>query len=111
MYIFLAIIILLVILEFVALIIRSRMHWTEGIFKSDGCTCVPEGNWTECCESHDEAYRSGGWMIKRFIADCKLCRCIGKNGNWFAAIIYFVGVRVFGMWSFRYGKHIDLKFE
>jgi hypothetical protein len=94
-------------MELLAALIRSRMSVVEGVFKSDGCTFVPEANWGECCEEHDKAYVKGGWFLARLRADYELMKCIGRNKNWFAAVVYFLGVRAISMWRFRYGKKID----
>ena len=93
-------------MELLAALVRSRMTVVEGVFKSDGCTAVPEANWGECCEQHDSDYENGGWFAARFKADWKLAKCIYRNHNCFAAVLYFLGVRMFGMWRFRYGKRL-----
>jgi hypothetical protein len=94
----------LVMMEVLAVLIRSRRTWEDKPFHSNGCNFTPEGNWGECCYEHDWAYRTGGWALARLKADIALSRCIFRNQNPFAALLYFIGVRVGGMWAFRYGK-------
>lgn len=101
----------LAVMEVVAALIRSRKIWGGVPFKSNGCNVVPEGNWGECCIEHDKAYRSGGWFIARLKADIELSRCIARNKNLFAAGLYFVGVRGWGMWAFQWGKKRELIYE
>lgn len=98
------VILALALVELIAALIRSRMTTFDGIMNSDGCTGVPEGNWGECCFDHDRAYKEGGWFVARFKADWNMMLCIGENKNWFAAVVYFLGVRCVSMWFFRYGK-------
>lgn len=101
----------LVLSEAIAAAIRSRKKWGGKVFKSSGCSMVPEGNWGECCYSHDVAYRRGGWAIARLKADIELFKCIWSNKNPFAAVLYFVGVRFGGQFAFQYGKKREMIFE
>ncbi|MBU0731207.1 MAG: hypothetical protein KKA70_15860 [Proteobacteria bacterium] len=77
------------------------------VFVSDGCSLWPDGDWGECCFSHDEVYWKGGSSELRAIADIQLRNCIaGKDYPVMAWFMYF-GVRLFGHpWlptSFRWG--------
>lgn len=101
----------LIVSEIIAAAIRSRRTFGGHVFKSNGCNATPEGNWGECCTVHDKNYREGGWAIARLKADIELMKCIGSNGNWFAAILYFLGVRFGGQYAFQYGKKRELIFE
>jgi len=98
-------------MEVIAAIIRSRRKWGTKPFKSSGCNVVPEGNWGECCIDHDKRYREGGWFLARLRADWELFKCVWGNKNPFAAMLYFIGVRCFGMWAFQYGKERELWYE
>lgn len=61
-----------------------------------GCTLVPDGDWVECCELHDELYAVGGTRECRRNADMVLRRCIEAKGHPHVARIYYYGLRVFG---------------
>lgn len=96
----------LVALEVLGVIYRRLFRKGPSTIKfvSNGCTGTPEGNWGECCIEHDRAYRTGGWFLARLKGDTELSLCILKNHNPFAALVYFVGVRLGGMFAFNYGK-------
>lgn len=79
-------------------------------FKSDGCSWFPDGNYTDCCVVHDQAYYAGGSWKKRLRADNKLFICVAKKKGWYQPLIapvMWAGVRVFGVsflpTSFRWG--------
>lgn len=94
--------------ELIAALIRGRRKWGGEVFHSNGCNYLPDGNWQESCVEHDKKYREGGWAIARLKADVGLLKGIWANGNPFAAILYFIGVRFGGMWAFQFGKKREL---
>jgi hypothetical protein len=66
----------------------------EGI--ADGCSCVPDFDFGDCCDMHDYLYWRGGKWGARAKADELLRQCIVKRGHPVLAWIYWVGVRLFG---------------
>jgi hypothetical protein len=76
-------------------------------FKSDGCSCFPDGNWVECCIRHDLAYWAGGTGKERLDADRELEKCVSEKGYPITAFFMYYGVRVGGVWwlptPFRWG--------
>lgn len=77
------------------------------IFKSDGCSCWPDGSWVECCVRHDLVYWMGGTSEERKAADRELTRCVSERGHPAVAQLMYIGVRVGGVWwlptPFRWG--------
>lgn len=79
-------------------------------FKSDGCSCWPDQNYSECCYKHDKIYWSGGSPEERKKADLNLKKCVEKKGHKNTAIIMYWGSRIFGhgwlptpfRWGFGY---------
>ena len=82
----------------------------EKPFKSDGCSCWPDNNYSECCYEHDKAYWAGGSPEERKKADLKLKKCVKEKGHKNIAVIMYWGARVFGhgwipapfRWGFGY---------
>lgn len=82
-------------------------------FRSDGCSCFPEGTseyrdlWLHCCIEHDKAYWRGGTREERLAADRALRNCVAACGKPDIAELMLLGVRVGGApwWptSFRWG--------
>ena len=76
-------------------------------FKSDGCSCWPDGDWVDCCVKHDLIYWMGGTREERKIADLELKKCISEKGYPVIARIMYIGVRIGGVWwlptPFRWG--------
>jgi hypothetical protein len=76
-------------------------------FKSDGCSCWPDGNWVECCVEHDLVYWMGGTSEERKAADRELTRCVSEHGHPAIARLMYFGVRAGGVWwlstPFRWG--------
>lgn len=77
-------------------------------FTSDGCSMFPDGNWRECCITHDFAYWCGGSRKARSKADNELEQCVSDQGHpilgW---LMNHLGVQMGGhpLWptSFRWG--------
>jgi len=63
---------------------------------SDGCTLFPDGDWIECCITHDHAYAKGGTKEQRKKADIVLRNCVAGKGHSVVAWIMYLGVRVGG---------------
>ncbi|HAX18562.1 MAG TPA: hypothetical protein DCY00_08240 [Actinobacteria bacterium] len=76
-------------------------------FKSDGCSCFPDGNWIECCIKHDIYYWMGGTRQERLEADRELRKCVSEKGYKITGFLMYYGVRAGGVWwlptSFRWG--------
>jgi hypothetical protein len=76
-------------------------------FKSDGCSCFPDGDWVECCIKHDLVYWRGGTRKERLNADGELKKCVSDKGYPITAFFMYYGVRAGGVWwlptSFRWG--------
>jgi hypothetical protein len=77
-------------------------------FKSDGCSCWPDGDWVECCVvRHDLVYWMGGTWEQRERADMELRDCLAKEGHPVVTWMIYYDVRVGGVWwlpsQFRWG--------
>lgn len=76
-------------------------------FKSDGCSCWPDGDWLECCVKHDLLYWLGGTREERKDADLELRKCVTEKGHPIVGQVMFLGVRISGVWwlptPFRWG--------
>ena len=92
-------------------------------FKSDGCTCVPDGprsdsdKWHLSCEEHDLAYWKGGSRRDRLNADRQLKAAIKESGHLFTSKIYFIGTRFGGTpylptpWRWGFGRSYPSGYE
>lgn len=78
---------------------------------SDGCTGVPDFEFTECCVYHDIAYDNG---MSRFKADLDLFLCMrntlitnnkNKGLKRLLPYVFFIGVRIFGKNHFKKNKN------
>jgi len=71
-------------------------------FKSDGCTCFPDGTpqkpnlWKRHCVDHDYSYWKGGTREERRQADLKLRDGIRSEGHPFTGEIAYAAVRMWG---------------
>jgi hypothetical protein len=63
---------------------------------SDGCTMAPEIG-TPCCQMHDYLRRFRPDGITRKEADKLFLRCMQNKTNYFIAYIYYLGVRIGGL--------------
>jgi len=69
----------------------------------NGCTCVPDFNFKECCDAHDRCYGEGCSECDRLECDIALYDCIlQKTGLPELAWLYFTGVRVLSSFRFNY---------
>lgn len=48
-------------------------------YQTDGCTLYIDGDYADCCESHDQAYWRGGPIYKKLLADAELYACIARK--------------------------------
>lgn len=64
-------------------------------FKSDGCTLAPNFNFKQCCIEHDYLRRYK--IISKSKADKNLRECINSKGHPILAWIYWIFVRVAGV--------------
>jgi len=88
---------------------KSKIHepLPPHAFKSDGCSCFPDGNWAECCIKHDLSYWMGGAREEKLNADVELKKCVSEKGHPVTALFMYYGVRAGGVWwlptPFRWG--------
>lgn len=66
------------------------------VFKSDGCSMWPDGNYRSCCDEHDLRYFYGGCAKERAIADRMLRECVIKVHSRWMGWLMWVGVRIGG---------------
>ena len=76
----------------------------------DYCTAVPDRfnsyDMSGCCKIHDEDYenQSGRWE-----ADCYFYKCLKQTTCLPIALVYFIGVRLFGWYPYwKHGRRKDL---
>lgn len=73
------------------------------VFKSDGCSCFPEGTrkepalWERHCIAHDHSYWQGGTREERKLADLKLRDGIRGEGEPVIAGLAYAAVRAGGV--------------
>lgn len=76
-------------------------------FTTDGCSVVPDLNFTDCCVFHDIAYWKGGTKEQRKAADEDLAACVAKKSNKLIGSMFYWGVKLGGgpnlLTSFRWG--------
>ena len=87
--------------------------------RADGCTASPEFFYTECCNAHDVAYRTGvsvtGFPITRREADRQLYQCMHQLGHtpilgrWVIPWIYWTAVRLFGGFAWQEKRSISMR--
>lgn len=74
----------------------------------DHCTGWFEGWWSHCCAAHDDAYRSGGYILDKLVSDVALGVCTAMtHGDPLSIGIgaaMAVGTALFGWLRFRYKK-------
>jgi hypothetical protein len=70
----------------------------------NGCTCVPNFSFEECCNQHDIDYCVGGTEDDRMKADEKFRECIKEKGYFQLAWVYYRGVREFGAKNYCFRK-------
>lgn len=73
----------------------------------DGCSGFLSFTWRKLsnspppfegfCDLHDEAYRVGGSLWKRVVADCVMARGVWTKSK-FWSVVMFIAVRVGGVW-------------
>jgi len=65
-------------------------------FRFDGCSWWPDGDYRDCCQTHDYAYWCGGPREARAAADDALRMCVArKRGDAYARLMW-LGVRAGG---------------
>lgn len=71
--------------------------------RRDHCTLFPDGDWHDCCQNHDIAYRRlrnikppAQRNRSRKAADRDLLVCVALGGRPHLAILMFYGTRIFG---------------
>jgi hypothetical protein len=75
-------------------------------FKSDGCTLFFDGNWRDCCVSHDKSYWQGGTQEERLEADKKLKECVSKHGHPYIASFMYMMVRIGGSSKMPFSSYL-----
>lgn len=69
----------------------------------NGCTCVPDFNFKDCCDTHDLCYIEGCTGCERLECDIALYECIlRRTGLQALAWLYYVGVRTLGALRFNF---------
>ncbi len=63
-------------------------------YSDDGCSCVPDFNFVQCCRDHDRAYYHGGSAEQRARADERFRQCIREKGHGVLDDVYYIGVRI-----------------
>lgn len=85
---------------------KTRKQLAPKGYSPNGCTAVPNFDFKLCCDEHDRQYSIPAGPLERFRADWKLMRCIQCKSKLFArfliGVIYFTGVRIFGLLFFNY---------
>ena len=77
-------------------------------FTTDGCSVSPDGDWLDCCITHDLAYWCGGTSEERKLADEALKACVARVSPARAPFMW-LGVRMGGApwmpapWRWGYG--------
>lgn len=64
-------------------------------FRFDGCSLFPDGDWRDCCQTHDYAYWCGGSAADRSAADERLRACVARARPALGRTMW-LGVRVGG---------------
>jgi hypothetical protein len=65
-------------------------------FRFDGCSWWPDGDYRDCCQTHDYAYWCGGPREARAAADEELRACVARiRGGAYGRLIW-LGVRLGG---------------
>lgn len=83
----------------------------------DGCSMVPDFDFTNCCEAHDAIYWEGGTEAARLEADQAFEKCVINKGHSVIGPLYYTGVRVFGTphlptsWRWGFGKDYPTGYE
>jgi hypothetical protein len=80
--------------------LNSIPDWFESY--SDGCTCAPDLNITLGCLIHDWDYYIGGSIIKKLKSDLNFFLFVYRRNHPFVALIYYLGVSVFGLFLWNY---------
>lgn len=65
-------------------------------FVYDGCSMFPDGNYWDCCKTHDDSYFFGGTWQQRLQADNELYSCVQAKW-WFHYLLaptMWLGVRI-----------------
>lgn len=64
-------------------------------FRFDGCSWFPDGDWRDCCQTHDYAYWCGGTAQDRAAADETLRACVAREHAALGRLMW-LGVRAGG---------------
>lgn len=81
----------------------------EKPFHTDGCSMSLDGDWQQCCITHDIAYWCGGSREDRREADRALASCVAEQGHPIYSRFMYGGVRTGGLsilptpWRWGYG--------
>jgi hypothetical protein len=65
-------------------------------FRFDGCSFFPDGDWRDCCQTHDYAYWCGGSAADRALADDALNECVAEKKGLLLGGLMWLGVRAGG---------------
>lgn len=67
-------------------------------FISDGCSLWQDGDWLQCCVTHDLIYWAGGTRKERKTADQEMQKCVSNTGHPVMGKIMYLGVRIGGVY-------------
>jgi hypothetical protein len=65
-------------------------------FRFDGCSWWPDGDYGDCCQTHDYAYWCGGAADARALADDELRACVAEKRGAVYGRLMWLGVRAGG---------------
>ena len=65
-------------------------------FRFDGCSWWPDGDYRDCCQTHDYAYWCGGSREARAAADDALRMCVAEKRGAVYGRLMWLGVRAGG---------------
>jgi hypothetical protein len=65
-------------------------------FRFDGCSWWPDGDYRDCCQTHDYAYWCGGSAEMRAAADDTLRACVAERRGAAYGRLMWLGVRAGG---------------
>lgn len=91
----------------------------EKPFRTDGCSAFPDGNWQQCCITHDMDYWCGGDSSARSVSDKTLKSCVANAGHPMIGSAMWLGTRTGGLravpmpwrWGYGWGYLADMQRE
>ncbi len=102
---------LFISIPFILFTVALAAYNPMGEFASDGCSMFPDGNYSECCVTHDKTYWLGGTAEARLKSDQVLAICVAEKHSAFLSKVIYIGVRAGGLpiipasWRWGFGKN------